>query len=109
MSKIASSANVSKVASAADVAGLDGSITAEVDGGSSGTQAADVIIGPGGFVHDPREEVSTACRNFVVLHLQAQVERTILPMVDACTIKQPCNSAVLQAGSAWAAVAMQAT
>lgn len=62
MSKIASSGNVSKVASAADVASLDGgSITTEVDSSSSGSrQVADLVIGAGGFVHDPREEVRLA-------------------------------------------------
>ncbi|WIA20601.1 hypothetical protein OEZ85_004985 [Tetradesmus obliquus] len=58
MSKIASSGNVSKLASAADVAGLDGgSITTEVEGSSR--QVADLVIGAGGFVHDPREEEFT--------------------------------------------------
>jgi hypothetical protein len=61
MSKIASSASVSKAASAADVAGSDGgSITTEVEGSSSRRQVADVVIGPGGFVHDPQEEVRAA-------------------------------------------------
>jgi hypothetical protein len=57
MSKKASSGTVSKVASAADVADLDGgSITTEVDGSSR--QVADLVIGAGGFLHDPREGVS---------------------------------------------------